>query len=109
MLKSLIVETGATALHWSRAYDPEAIERDKAVKAAIGADGLTVQSHVGHIMFEPWTVETKTGGFYRVYTPFWNSVKGRDVPAPQPAPAKIPSPDDWPVSDRLADWKMEAA
>ena len=28
-------------------------------------------------MFEAWTVETGTGGFYRVYTPFWKAVRGR--------------------------------
>jgi deoxyribodipyrimidine photo-lyase len=48
------------------------------VKTALKEDGIAARSHAGHVLFEPWTVETGTGGFYRVYTPFWKAVRGRD-------------------------------
>lgn len=108
-LRALIRETGAGAVYWSRAYDPDSVARDKAVKSALKADGLDAQSHEGHLMFEPWTVQTGAGGFYKVYSPFWRAVKDRDVPAPEPAPARIPAPDAWPASDRLEDWRLDAA
>ena len=108
VLRELVRETGAGAVYWSRLYDPESVARDTKVKAALKADGIDAKSVSGHLMFEPWTVETKAGGFFRVYTPFWRAVSGRDVPTPLPAPTKIPSPETWPQSEQLSDWTMGA-
>lgn len=107
-LQKLIEETGAGAVYWSRLYDPASIARDTAVKDALKGQGVEARSFGGHLMFEPWTVETKTGGFYKVYTPFWNSVKGGHVDEPRPAPTKITPPNTWPASDTLEDWHMAA-
>jgi deoxyribodipyrimidine photo-lyase len=46
----------------------------------------------GHVLFEPWTVETGTGGFYKVYTPFWKAVRGRDPGEPLSVP-KLAAPE----------------
>ena len=107
VLKDLIAETGAGAVYWSRLYDPDSVNRDTAVKAALKDMGLEARSFGGHLMFEPWTVETKTGGFYKVYTPFWKMVRTRDVEPPLPAPRTIAAPETWPVSDALMDWGLE--
>lgn len=109
ILRALVAETGAGAVHWSRAYDPDAIARDKRVKSALKEDGVAAESFAGHVLFEPWTVETKTGGFYRVYSPMWKAVRDRDVPEPLATPSRIPAPNIWPESDDLKDWAMAAA
>ena len=109
VLRQLIKETGAGAVHWTRLYDPDAIARDTGVKSALKDDGITAESFPGHVLFEPWTVETQTGGYYKVYTPMWKNVRDRDVPACIPAPADIPAQDTWPASDDIADWHMAAA
>ncbi len=109
VLRALINETGANAVYWSRLYDPQAVERDTEIKSSLKADGVEARSFGGHLMFEPWTVETKTGGYYKVYTPFWNMVKGRDVAAPLSAPDTIPAPETWPKSEDIADWNLGAA
>jgi deoxyribodipyrimidine photo-lyase len=108
-LLALAAETGARAVHWGRLYDPAAKARDTGVKAALKAAGLAAVSHPGHLLFEPWTVETGQGGFYRVYSPFWRAVAPRDVPAPLPPPARLPAPARWPAGDRRADWRLGAA
>jgi deoxyribodipyrimidine photo-lyase len=100
-LRALVAETGARAVHWNRLYDPAARARDEGVKSALKADGVSVQSHAGHVLFEPWTVETGTGGFYRVYTPFWKSVRGRDPGAALPEP-ELDAPSEWPASEDLS-------
>ncbi len=109
VLRDVIKETGAGAVYWSRLYDPDARKRDEAVKAALKTDGIEAVSHAGHLLFEPWTVETGSGGFYRVFTPMWKNVRTRDVPPCLPAPKAIPAPENWPASDTLADWDMGAA
>ena len=95
VLRALLNETGAAAVHWTRAYDPAAIDRDRKVKAALRDDGAAVVSHPGHLLFEPWTVETGQGGYYKVYTPYWKAVRGRDVAAPLPEPS-FTLPATWP-------------
>ncbi|OED47867.1 deoxyribodipyrimidine photolyase [Rhodobacteraceae bacterium (ex Bugula neritina AB1)] len=109
VLVDLIGETGAGAVQWSRLYDPQAISRDTDIKAQLKAQGTTVQSHGGRLLFEPWTVETKTGGMYKVFTPFWKSVRMRSIEGLLPAPDKLAAPDRWPASDDLAAWTMGAA
>ena len=105
-LKALVAETGAQTVYWQRAYDPTSQERDAAVKAALLELGVEAQSFKGHLLFEPWTVQTKVGGFFKVYTPMWNSVRGRDVSAPLPEPAIVTAPEAFPASDNLADWRL---
>ena len=109
VLDALIAETGAGAVHWTRAYDPLSRARDTAVKAALRARGVQAQSHPGPLLHEPWTVETGEGGHFRVYTPFWRAVRDRAVPLPAEAPPHLAAPAAWPGSDRLEDWRLDAA
>lgn len=109
VLQALIRETGAGAVYWSRLYDPVAVERDTDIKAALKQQGVQARSFGGHLMFEPWTVETKTGGYYKVFTPMWNAVKTRDVDAPLATPRSIPAPEQWPDSDEVGNWRLAAA
>ena len=109
VLKRVIAETGAGSVYWSRLYDPDAKERDTDVKSALKEQGIDARSFSGHVMFEPWTVETKTGGFYKVYTPMWKMVRDRDVPAPLSAPTKLASLSQEVASDALSDWGLGRA
>ena len=106
VLTALVRETGAKTVRWSRAYDPDQVARDKGVKAALAAEGVDAASAPGHVMFEPWAVETKTGGYYRVYSPFWRAVADLGVAEPLDAPSVLPVPEVWPASERIADWGL---
>ena len=108
VLREVIAETGAREVHWSRLYDPEAIERDTDVKSALKDEGVTVESHTGHLIFEPWTVETQAGDPYKVYSPYWRAVADRDPGATVSAP-NLAAPSQWPDSDDLDDWRLGAA
>ena len=109
VLRALVAETGAGAVWWQRLYDPAAKARDLAVKAGLKAAGIDARSFAGHVLFEPWEVQTGQGGFYKVFTPFWNAVRGRDLPGLLPAPARLRAPEVWPEADDLANWDMGAA
>ncbi|MBE3637184.1 cryptochrome/photolyase family protein [Mangrovicoccus algicola] len=108
ILKELAEDCGAGAVAWSRHYDPGCIERDTRVKAELEKAGLAAKSHPGHLLFEPWRVETKTGGHYKVFTPMWKALRGSDLPEPERAPARWPAPDRWPATDSLEDWALGA-
>lgn len=109
VLAELAQELGAKAVRWGRAYDPDQVARDKSVKAALEEAGIDAQSVPGHLLFEPWSVQTQQGAYYRVYSPFWRAVKDVHVPVPLPAPKKLPAPANWPDSDALEDWGLADA
>jgi deoxyribodipyrimidine photo-lyase len=109
VLTALTAETGAAGVMWSRLYDPVSKVRDTAVKTALKERGLLADSHGGHLLHEPWQVQTGQGGFYRVYTPYWRAVRDRAVAAPVQAPSRLAAPEAWPQSEVLADWHLGRA
>ncbi|MEM7091220.1 MAG: deoxyribodipyrimidine photo-lyase [Pseudomonadota bacterium] len=108
-LQQLIAETGARDVYWSRAYDPDSIARDTDIKSALSEQGIKANSFPGHLLFEPWTVATKSGHPFRVFTPMWRAVQGREVPAPDAPPNRLIAPDTWPASETLNSWHLGAA
>ncbi|MBS1224049.1 MAG: deoxyribodipyrimidine photolyase [Proteobacteria bacterium] len=97
-LRDLIRETGATGVYWNRLYEPATLNRDRAVKAALRADGLIAESHQAALLIEPWTLLKADETPYQVFTPFWKACLQKLPPAvPLPIPP-LPAPDRWPYS-----------
>lgn len=109
VLRDVLQETGAGAVWWTRLYDPRAQARDSAIKSGLKQEGYDARSFDGHLLFEPWTVRTKTGGYFKVYSAMWRAVQGREVAAALPEPARIATPAAWPHSERLESWELGAA
>lgn len=102
VLKTLVAETNAGAVFWTRRYEPAAIARDKVVKAELRKDGLTIESFNGQLLFEPWEVSTKEERPYQVFTAFWRACLAKTPPPPPVrVPAHLAAPDHWPASDPL--------
>jgi len=76
----------AAAVMWNRRYGPAEREHDAAIKAELKHNGIEAQSHTGNVLLEPFEIATKTGNPYSVFTPFWQTLKQRDIPAPLPRP-----------------------
>ncbi|MBK6704827.1 MAG: deoxyribodipyrimidine photo-lyase [Caulobacteraceae bacterium] len=102
----LVREAGASAVFWNRCYEPHAIARDKALKEKLIAKGVEATSFSGALMNEPWTVKTKTGDPFKVFTPFWRACLQLEVRDPAPAPKKIEGFEKPLASDKLADWHL---
>mgnify|MGYP006272380753 CR=1 FL=1 len=101
-LQQLIQETGATAVYWNRRYEPQSIERDTKVKTALRDQGVEANSFNASLLFEPWQIETKQGGCYKVFTPYWKAMLNRpEAEAPLDAPSPLPTPNELPRSDDL--------
>ncbi|MDP3859340.1 MAG: deoxyribodipyrimidine photo-lyase [Stagnimonas sp.] len=94
-LRALVLETGASAIYWTRVYEPAAIARDQAVKEALRADGLSAESFNAALLFEPWQLKTGAGEPYRVFTPFWRNAAAQldGLPPPLPAPVRLTGPE----------------
>jgi deoxyribodipyrimidine photo-lyase len=102
VLADIATKTGATALHWSRRYEPAALECSTAVEKSFTARGIQTASFNGSLLAEPWEILNLSGKPYRVYTPYMRRMV-RDL-KPQPAlraPTKLNSPSKWPQSASL--------
>jgi deoxyribodipyrimidine photo-lyase len=108
-LRALVAETGAGAVWWTRLHDPLSRRRDAEVEAGLRAGGVEARAFPGHLLFEPERVRTGAGGFFKVYGPFFRSVRALDAGEPLPAPSRVPGPDAWPQSERLEGWRLDAA
>lgn len=107
-LRELIRETGAGAVIWTRCYEPAAIQRDKQIKEALRAEGVIAESVNGSLLHEPWTIKTKSGGPYQVFTPFWRCCLAQPAPAaPLPAPTHWPSAKSPPRSIPIAELGLD--
>ena len=99
VLRDLARETGATAVHFGRRYEPAAAARDARVTEALRADGVAAECFGTALLFEPEALRTGAGGPYRVFTPFWNALRSAPGPLPPlPAPRRLPAPGIWPAS-----------
>lgn len=105
-LLALAEETGARTIRWTRLTDGPSLERDRTIKAALKDKGLKAESHDGFTLLDPWAVKTGANEPYRVFTPFWRALMGREVPRPLPRPKLTGAPS--PASDRLEDWTLAA-
>jgi deoxyribodipyrimidine photo-lyase len=88
---------GAEFVFWNRRYGAAEIEQDKAIKAHLKEHGVAAESFNAHLLYEPWTVTTKTGDPCKVFTPFWRAARATGEPRePLPAPREIAGA-DWPA------------
>jgi len=101
ILDELIKETGATAVYWNRRYTENGRNIDEVIKSDLKTRKLDVQSFNANLLTEPWAIESKTGGFYKVFTPYWRAVRAKlDVADALPAPDELIN---YPVSSLALD------
>jgi deoxyribodipyrimidine photo-lyase len=102
VLPALVAETGASAVHCIRHYEPWWRNAERAL-----AEQLNLVRHHGNYLMPMGSVKTGSGGDFKIYTPFWRALSAHmPPPAPLAAPKSIKAPDKWPASDTLSDWGL---
>lgn len=76
IVKQLVEKSNASAVFWNRRYGGTEWQIDAELKSAFKDAGIEAKSFAGNLLHEPYKVETKSGGPYKVYTPFWRAVSG---------------------------------
>ncbi len=102
VLPKLVAETGASAIHCIRHYEPWWRNAERLLKGTV-----PLVKHHGNYLMPMGSVKTGSGGDFKIYTPFWRALSAHmPPPAPLPAPDHLIAPDSWPESDDLHDWGM---
>lgn len=97
----------AGALFWNRRYGPAERTVDAGIKACARDAGIHVESFQASLLHEPWEVTTKTGGQYKVFTPFWRTVSARDFRDPLAVPEEGRGyAGQLPALDSLESWHL---
>ena len=93
ILGQLAEQHNVSHVFWNRGYGPDVVTRDSEIKATLKDAGFDARSFKANLLIEPWEISTKTGEFYKVFTPFWKACLKRfdeQAPdAPLPAPKNI--------------------
>lgn len=101
----VIAESGAKAVLWNRRYDGVGRDVDTDLKAHFKSQNITVESFNGTVLTEPWTQTTGSGGYYKVYSPYWRSVQANyEAPPAAPSPVVLKAPDL--SSEDLDNWQL---
>jgi deoxyribodipyrimidine photo-lyase len=102
----LVDEVGASAVFWNRCYEPFAVKRDEVIKRALQAAGVEATSFNGALLHEPWTVKTKSGEPFKVFTPFWRAALQQPVRELARAPNTLNAYLGAAASDALESWRL---
>ena len=98
VLKTLMAETGASVLYFTRAYEPWA----HATENELADTGFVIKRFSGDLLFEPEALRTKSDTPFRVFTPFWKACLSAPMPKiPLLRPKTIPVPAYVPAGDSL--------
>ena len=76
ILPGLATAIGAPEVHQSDWPAPEMRDLQDRVDRALQAAGARLVLHPGHLLIHPRLIHTRTGGAYRVYTPFARALRG---------------------------------
>ena len=107
VLDNLLDQIDAKAVYFTRRYEPANAVEDQSVSEHLGDKGIECRRFGGSLLFEPEAIQKKTGGPFRVFTPFYRAclTTVHDKPA-LPAPKKLIAPETWPKSERLKHWDL---
>jgi deoxyribodipyrimidine photo-lyase len=84
------VESGADTVVWNRRYVPAEAAVDADLEVALSQRGIRCESYDGALLHDPSKVKTGSGGFFKVFSPFWRAIEGGlDALDPVDAPASI--------------------
>ncbi len=81
-LRELIVDNHIDALFCARGYNPTARSRQQAIAALCKELGIAFRRFAGTLLYEPDSIENKSGEYFKVFTPFYKHCRQHSVRNP---------------------------
>ena len=106
-LLELVQQTNASAVYWSRNYEPFMQQAEHDLYQALQAVDVEAKRFPGYLLFEPEAIRTNSNGPFKVFTPFWKACLRQ--PSPKqclPTPTSIAAYPGQLSSEALADWEL---
>jgi len=107
VMSEVVRDLNVTAVYWSRRYTASEAKIDNEIEQALLADDRAVETFSANLINEPWSIESKTGGPIRVFTPYYKATQSLGSPrATLGNPPKL-TPSVGLQCEQLLDWKLE--
>ena len=107
VLRDMITETGATAVHVTRLTEPHAIKVDLEIADVLNELGIRFRVFDGNLLFPPESLMTRKGEPFKVFTPFYKTcLKRFPLQKPLPAPKRFICTKKPVKSDSLDQWDL---
>jgi len=74
VVKTLVEVLDLDAVFFNRDYSPYAVKRDKDIKELCEKESVVCETASDYYLYEPGTIKTGTGTFYKKFTPFYRQV-----------------------------------
>jgi deoxyribodipyrimidine photo-lyase len=87
---------------WNRRYEPVIVARDAQIWQQLTERGYGAESFSASLLFEPHTIQNRSGKPFRVFTPFWKHLRTLPVEAPVRVDLRrVTAPSTLPRSESL--------
>lgn len=131
IIPAIAASCGAGTVLWNRRYGAAERRVDEVIKTGLNARHIEAKSFNGHLLYEPWTIKSRAGEPFRVFSAFWRAARLRGEPelplvtpsglssfkyreGSEPSPVKLydlalePSSPDWANGLRVSWQRGEA-
>lgn len=71
--KNLTKHHAIVHVTWNQSFEPDGIKRDAQIEKLLQKEGISASSFNGTLLLDPTALQTGSGDFYKVFTPFWNA------------------------------------
>lgn len=90
VIPRLATNSGASAVVWNRRYGVAERRIDEAIKTELKAQHIEARSFNGHLLYEPWSIKSSSGGPFRVFSAFWRAAHRHGEPErPLTTPSRL--------------------
>ncbi len=106
-LLKLVNQVNASAVYWTRMYEPHFADIEQQLNQLLTAQGVTAKRFPGYLLFEPEDIRTNSDGPFKVFTPFWRAcLKQSPVKKPLTVPRQINFYKNPVTTEALTDWHL---
>jgi deoxyribodipyrimidine photo-lyase len=100
-------ETGCGTAYWCRRYVAAEARLDTEIEQYLLANDCVVETFNVSLLNEPWSIESKAGGPFRVFTPYHRASEERGNPREVVSDIRKLTAEYAPASEKLEDWNLE--
>lgn len=106
IIRELVQHHAIDAIFRNACFEPEVFEKDSQILRQLQQQGITCRRLNSSLLINPSAIKNKSGGTFKVFTPFYKHVVQKLEPKPLlPTPEKIPQRSK-PESESLDHWQL---
>lgn len=113
VILELIKKYKVKSIYWNKVFEPAALQLDSLLEDSLDKIDVEVNKFNGNLLTDPALIKNKSGGYFKVFTPYWRHIMSilqprEIVPEPkkisQKSTIKSEKLDSWDLLPKSPDW-----